>query len=71
MSKVKELREQHNLKQEDMAAIIGVSPANYSKKEAGNIRFSLMEARKIAQYFNLKIEDIFFQNDVSKIETKY
>lgn len=69
MSKVKELREQNNIKQEEIASILGISSANYSKKEAGSIRFSLIEARIIAQYFNLQIEDIFFRNNVSKIET--
>lgn len=70
MNELKILREKNNIKQEELASLIGVSPANYSKKEAGAIRFSLIEAQIIAKYFNLSIEDIFFNNNVSKNETQ-
>ncbi len=70
MNALKKLREKNNIKQEELASLIGVSPANYSKKEAGLIRFSLVEAQLIAKYFDLTIEDIFFNNNVSKNETQ-
>lgn len=69
MSKVKELREEMGLKQEIIAELLDISPANYCKKENGTIKYSLLEAKKIADYFNKTIEEIFFANEVSKNDT--
>lgn len=69
MGKVKEFRENRGLRQDDMAAILEVSPATYCKKENGAIKFSLPEAKKLADFFNTTIEAIFFTNEVSEIET--
>lgn len=70
MSRLKFLREERNVKQEEMADVLGISACNYYKKENGSIRFSLTEAKKVADYFELSIEEIFFNNEVSKMETK-
>nr|WP_287825377.1 helix-turn-helix transcriptional regulator [Clostridium sp.] len=64
------MREQNNIKQEKIAKILDISLGNYNKKEGGKIRFSLIEAKKIADYFGTTIEEIFFENYVSKMETK-
>ncbi|MBQ3110449.1 MAG: helix-turn-helix transcriptional regulator [Clostridia bacterium] len=64
VSKLKELREAENIEQRDMAKIIGVSPASYSKKENGIIRCSLDEAKKIADFFHKSIEEIFYPEEV-------
>ena len=69
MSKVRELRESRWLKQEFMAELLNISPANYCKKENGTIKCSLPEAKKIADYFGKTIEEIFFADEVSKIDT--
>lgn len=69
MSKIKTLRENKSLKQEEMANLLNISAANYCKKEKGQLRFSLEEAKKLANYFNLSIEAIFFDDEVSKIDT--
>lgn len=63
------MREQHNIKQEEIAKVLSVSLGNYNKKESGKIRFSLVEAKKIADYFGITIEEIFFDEKVSKMET--
>lgn len=70
MGKVKELREAANIKQESMASLLGVSPASYSKKENGHIKYTLDEAKAIAVFFNKTIEEIFFADEVSKNETQ-
>lgn len=67
---VKTFRENLGLKQEDFAKIIGTSKVNYSKKENGSVKFSLPEAYEIAKHFNKTIEEIFYNHEVSKIETK-
>lgn len=64
------MREQENIKQEEFADILNMSLCNYNKKESGKIRFSLIEAKIIADYFGKTIEEIFFANQVSKVETK-
>ena len=69
MSKVKELREIQGLKQDDIAIILDISPANYCKKENGTIKFSLPVAKKLADFFNTTIEAIFFTSEVSKSDT--
>lgn len=60
--KIKAVREEKHLTQEDIAHIIGTSTVNYSKKEVGSVRFSLEEARKLAVFFELSIEELFFAN---------
>ena len=69
MSKVKQLREEANLKQEFFAEMLDVSPANYSKKENGLIKYTLAEAKTIADFFGKSIEEVFFADEVSKNET--
>jgi len=55
------LRELNNLKQEELASVLNISLSNYCKKENGLIKVSLLEANKIANLFNMKIEDIFLK----------
>lgn len=61
MLNIRELREKKGIKQEELASYLGMSVANYSKKETGQIRFSLIEAKKLSIYFGLSIEKIFFK----------
>lgn len=70
MGNVKELREGRGIKQEEMAKVTEMSTANYSKKENGVIKWALSEAKTIADFFDKSIEEIFFDNEVSKTETK-
>ncbi len=67
MSKLKELREQSGLKQDEIAAMLGTSLPNYNKKENGEIKVSLIEAKKIADFFQMSIEEIFFNNEFPKM----
>ncbi len=62
MSKLKEIRLELGLKQLDMANVLGVSLPNYCKKENCQIKISLSEAKKIADYIHKPIEEIFFNN---------
>lgn len=65
MGDVKKLREDAGIKQDFMAELLGISVPNYSKKENGTIKWSLEEAKKIAEHFQKNIEEIFFENEVS------
>lgn len=63
---LRSLREKKKMTQEDMAIVLGLSTANaYSLKERGERRFTLKEAGKLAQFFGLPIEEIFFENGLT------
>ena len=68
--KLKKLRVERNISAEDMSKILGLeTKAAYYKKESGNVKFSLMEAKKISDFFNIPIEEIFFSHEVSSKDT--
>ena len=66
--KLAEIRKRRKLKLEDLASVIGKSPANYYKKEVGDVPFTLEEAEKIANFLKLKPNYIFFNNNISQSE---
>jgi len=51
---IKELRLKHNLRQVDMAVILGISRVTYNKKERGIKDFTIKELIIIKNYFNLE-----------------
>jgi putative transcriptional regulator len=64
-TKLKVYRAMHDLTQEDLADAIGVTRQTVIAMEKGKYNPSLELAFKIAHYFKVKIEDVFFldQND--------
>ena len=58
-NRVEELRRQRGLKQEDFARAIRVSRQTVSSIENGKYNPSLELAFEIAEFFGLRIEDIF------------
>ena len=53
------LREKHDIKQEDMAQLIGLKTiSGYCKKEKGNVPFSLEEIMTIADFFGLTLDQL-------------
>lgn len=59
-NKIRELRTLKKLTQEELADIIGVSRQTINAIEKEKFDPSLPTAFKMAELFNLKIEDIFF-----------
>lgn len=57
------------VKQEDIARILEITLTTYSKKETGKAQFSLYEAKKISDYLNVSIEQLFFTNEVNLMKT--
>lgn len=57
---IKYYRAKHRISANEMANIIELQTITYYKKERGEIKFTLDEARKIALHFNEKIENIFY-----------
>ena len=60
MSKLRELRIEKNLSQSDLAKIAGVTQQQLSSYETGESNPRLHVAKKIADYFNKSIDEIFF-----------
>ena len=65
-NRLEELRKEHNIKQEELAAALEVSRQTIGSLENGRYNPSIVLAFKIARYFNLSIEDIFIYEEESK-----
>ncbi|MGB0757397.1 MAG: helix-turn-helix transcriptional regulator [Patescibacteria group bacterium] len=61
---VHDLRKEKQVTQEDLARAVGVTRQTIIAVERGNYTPSVCLALKIADYFNMHVEDIFY------IETK-
>lgn len=67
INRVRELRERNNVTQEYMADKLGLNTANaYSLKERGERKFSLDEAKLVSEEFDLPIEEIFFNEELTE-----
>jgi DNA-binding XRE family transcriptional regulator len=64
--RLKAVREQKKYTIQDMAKIIDKSPCNYFKKENGEVKFTVSEAIKIAKVLKKRVEDIFFEEELSE-----
>ena len=58
-TRIKEYRAKHNLKQEDLAQLVGVRRETIGKLENGKYNPSLKLAYDIARVFKTTIEEIF------------
>lgn len=67
-TRLKELREENNLLQKEMAEMLNISLSFYSSIERGKRNPTLDLAKKIADLFDLKIEDIFFENKLPDLK---
>ena len=66
LRRLRGLRVEHDLTQEEFASWIGLPISTYRKKELGLSPLQLEEAYKISQLLGESIEDIFFKNKVPK-----
>lgn len=64
-TRIKELRKERKLSQEELAAAVGTTRQTITSIEVGKYTASLPLAYKIAMYFGLHIEDVF---DFSEID---
>ena len=63
-NKIKDLRKEHSVTQEDLAGAVGVTRQTIISLENGKYNASLQLAYKIAKYFNTTIEKVFiFEED--------
>ena len=64
-TRIKELRKERKLSQEELAAAVGTTRQTITSIEVGKYTASLPLAYRIARYFGLHIEDVF---DFSEID---
>lgn len=62
---LKRLRKEKNLRQIDVANVIGVKKTTYASKENGERRFTLEEADALAEYFNVDLREVFLNKKSS------
>lgn len=67
-TKVRELRKQNQLSQDELASALNVTRQTIISIENEKYTASLVLAYKIARYFNLRIEDIFDFSEVDEDE---
>lgn len=70
LEKIKKLRVENKITLAKMAELIGVQFPTYQKKENGDLRFNLIEAKRLADYFGKTIEELFFEEESSEIESQ-
>lgn len=73
LKKVRDLRMSKKMTFHNMAEIIGFDTKSnkniasmYQRKENGTIKFTLLEAKKLADFFEMPIEDLFFDGKYKK-----
>lgn len=64
-NRIRVFRAEHRLSQAELAGAIGVSRKTISTIEVGRFVPSTIIALKIARYFEVPVEEIFFLNDAS------
>jgi len=57
-SKIKELRTEHRISQEQMADVLGTTRQRYSRLENGQVDISYALIKEIADYFGVPTSDI-------------
>lgn len=65
-AKIAELRREHNMKQDELAEMLGVTPQAVSKWENGASMPDISLLPKIAQIFGVTIDDLFGVNNTPK-----
>lgn len=63
LNRINELRNRHNLTQEEIAKIIGVARTTYGMYEQGNRRIDYEELIKLADYYKVSLDYIFERTD--------
>ena len=58
-NRIEEIRNSRNIKQDELARLMGVSRQTISSLENGRYNPSILLAHKIARYFGMAIEEVF------------
>ena len=66
MNRLKELREDRDLPQRELAKLLNMSQSNYSKYEKETLFLNYKQLIKIAHYYQVSIDYILYQTDERK-----
>ncbi|GGN64589.1 helix-turn-helix transcriptional regulator [Oceanobacillus indicireducens] len=69
-NKIKQLRKERNVKQQELADYLGIERTSLSKIENMEYNPSAKTILKACEFFDLSIGDIFFNESVSSDNTK-
>lgn len=70
MLRLKDLREDHDLKQEDVAKILNISQTNYSKYELEKVNIPISSLVVLADFYNTSIDYLIGLTDEIKPYTR-
>ena len=56
MNRLKDLREDHDLEQKDVAKILGISQQYYSRYERGEVDLPIRHYITLAKYYNVSLD---------------
>ena len=65
--KIRQLREQHQLSQENMADKLGMSVTGYAKIERGEVRSNLPRLEQISEVFDMDICELLSYGETGKV----
>ena len=66
MNRLREIREDKDLYQKDVADILGVSQQQYSRIENGENELSYSGLNKLAEFYNTSIDYLLYRTDERK-----
>lgn len=66
MNRIKELREDNDLKQKDVAKILNISQQQYARYELEENEMAYVQLIKLAEYYNTSIDYILYVTDERK-----
>ncbi len=66
LNRLKEIREDRDLKQEDVAKAIGIRQQQYSEYERGVVLISIEKLNKLADYYNTSVDYLICRTDERK-----
>ncbi len=66
MNRLKEIREDHDLFQKDIAALLSIDQSNYSKYELEKINIPIETLHKLADYYKTSIDYLLYRTDERK-----
>lgn len=68
--KLRQLRTERGISAKKMAELLDLETEGaYYKKENGTIKFTLSEGKRVADFFGLPIEAVFFAGELSKTDS--
>lgn len=70
LNKLKGLIAEHDLAHYEVAELLSIASNTFSRKMNKKADFSLSEAKKLADFFNMSIDELFFYSEVAKLEQK-